>query len=1092
MKNLIILYIILLSSFHSSAQLVIANQGGTATAIVSSMVGGGLTVSNATITCPSIAYGTFTNGASTNLGIPSGIVLTTGNVNTLNGPGSNFWSVDNPGGACNDAQLGALESSANNDCCILEFDVVPSCTTLRIRFVFGSEEYPEYVNLNFNDAFGFFVTGQNPGGGNYNNTNVATLPNNTTIVSIDNVNANLNSAYYVNNSTGTSIVLDAFTTVITRDVAVVPCQSYHFKLAIADATDNIYDSGVFIDFLDCVNTVASTNTTTPASCAGNDGTATANVSAGYPPYTYSWNTTPPQTTPTATGLTPGIYTVTIDDAGACTPPLIQTVTVSSNASVPTLSINSTSICTGQSATLTATPSAAGGTFLWSPGGQTTQSITVSPSSTTTYSCVYNLSGCNANGSGTVTVNSIPSINVTSPIICAGQSATVTSTPSATGGTYSWSPGGQTTQNITVSPTTTTNHSVIYTLNGCSSSPVSATVTVNPTPSITATSSTICLGQSATLTSTASVSGGTYSWSPGGLTTQNITVSPSTTTNYSVIYSLNGCSSAPASASVTVNPIPTVTVSSSTICSGQSATLTATPSSGSGSYSWSTNGSTQSVIVSPSTTNSYTVTYTLNGCSSLPGTGTVTINPVPTVSVNSVSICSGESATVTATPNLSGGTVIWSPGGETTNSITISPSSTTSYSVVYSLNGCNSNSASGTVTVNEIPTVSILENPTICQGQSATLTALPSTTGGTYLWTPGNSTTNPVSISPSATTVYAVVYTLNGCVSAPANSTVTVNPNVPVDAGQNVSICLGGSVTLTASGTPTVSWPNGIQDGQAFNPTTSGTYVVTGTSANGCVTTDSVIVTVNSLPVITAGTPQTVCVGQQVTLSGSGAGAGGTYSWSNGIQDNVPFSVNGTITYTVTGTDANGCSSQGQVTVTSLPLPIANFSPDVTTGAIPLTVNFTNTSSNANTFTWDFGNGNGLNTSNLASTTTTYTEIGVYTVWLNASNGYCEDSTSAIININLPPWIFVPNVFTPNTDGSNETWMVQTENMASIDLIILNRWGNVMAKIEDLNGGWDGKTSDGSDATAGTYFYNYEAKALNGEEFSGHGFLTLIR
>ena len=71
-------------------------------------------------------------------------------------------------------------------------------------------------------------------------------------------------------------------------------------------------------------------------------------------------------------------------------------------------------------------------------------------------------------------------------------------------------------------------------------------------------------------------------------------------------------------------------------------------------------------------------------------------------------------------------------------------------------------------------------------------------------------------------------------------------------------------------------------------------------------------------------------------------------------------------------------------------------------------------------------------------------------------------------------------------------MVQTENMTSIDLIILNRWGNVMAKIEDLNGGWDGKTSDGFDATAGTYFYKYEAKALNGEEFSGHGFLTLIR
>jgi gliding motility-associated-like protein len=250
--------------------------------------------------------------------------------------------------------------------------------------------------------------------------------------------------------------------------------------------------------------------------------------------------------------------------------------------------------------------------------------------------------------------------------------------------------------------------------------------------------------------------------------------------------------------------------------------------------------------------------------------------------------------------------------------------------------------------------------------------------------------------------------------------------------------------------------------------------------------------VNPLPVISAGNPQTVCVGQQVTLSGSGAGSGGTYSWDNGVQNGLPFMVNSTQTYTLTGTDANGCVGQSQVIITGLPLPDAIFSPDVTTGAIPLTVNFTNTSTNATSYSWDFGNNNGTNTNSLVATSATYSTIGVYTVWLVASNGYCEDSTSAIININLPPWLFVPNVFTPNEDGENETWMVQTENMATIDLIILNRWGNVMAKIEDLNGGWDGKTSDGSDATEGTYFYKYTAKAINGEEFSGHGFLTLIR
>jgi gliding motility-associated-like protein len=987
MKNLYFFTLVLFSSFHFSAQLVIANQGGTATAVVSAMVGGGLTVSNATINCPSNAYGTFTNGASTNLGIPSGIVLTTGNVNTLNGNGSTFWSANN-GTFCSDPQIGSLEPLAEYDCCILEFDVVPSCTTLRIRFVFGSEEYPEWVSAGYNDAFGFFVTGQNPGGGNYNNTNVATLPNNTTIVSIDNVNANTNSAYYVNNSTGTSSVLDAFTTVLTRDVAVTPCQTYHFKLAIADAGDPIFDSGVFIDFLDCVNSVTSSTSTTPATCAGNDGTATANVSAGYPPYSYSWNTTPPQTTATATGLAPGTYTVTIDDAGSCTPPLTQTVTI-----------------------------------------------------------------------GTSGLTTIPSFNQVAPI-CSGGSFSLP-TISTNGITGTWSPS--------INNTATTSYTFTPAAGQCAGTS-SMTVTVNPlvTPTFTQLGP-FCQGSVATPFSNTSLEGINGVWGPPGINTGTVG-----TTNYVFVPNSGQCA-VNQNMSITVNPYLTPTFTQQTpLCVGDNFVLA----------SQSNNGivGTWTPAINNTTTTTYTFSPAIGQCASNQ-TMTVVVGPpaVPTFNVLGP-FCVGNTFGL-PTSSLEGFTGTWSPA--------INNQITTTYTFTTTTGQCALN---GTleVIINPNPTIVINESPEICQGQSATLTASPSASGGTFLWTPGSNSSNTITVSPNATTVYAVVYTLNGCVSAPANSTVTVNPNIPVDGGQDIILCQGDSVTLTASGTPTASWSDGVQNGQSFIPSTSNSYVVTGTSANGCITTDTVLVTVNPSPVINAGNPQTVCVGQQVTLSGSGAGAGGTYSWSNGIQNNTPSTVNGTMTYTVTGTDANGCTSQAQVIVTGLPLPNANFSPDVTTGAIPLTVNFTNTSTNANSYTWDFGNGSGTNTLSLANTSTIYSEIGVYTAWLFASNGYCEDSTSTIININLPPWIFVPNVFTPNADGSNETWMVQTENMASIDLIILNRWGNVMAKIEDLNGGWDGKTSDGSNATAGTYFYKYEAKALNGEEFSGHGFLTLIR
>ena len=110
----------------------------------------------------------------------------------------------------------------------------------------------------------------------------------------------------------------------------------------------------------------------------------------------------------------------------------------------------------------------------------------------------------------------------------------------------------------------------------------------------------------------------------------------------------------------------------------------------------------------------------------------------------------------------------------------------------------------------------------------------------------------------------------------------------------------------------------------------------------------------------------------------------------------------------------------------------------------------------------------------------------------ADNGICDDSISIVISTTVEPQIFVPNVFTPNSDGSNETFMISTENMQSIELLIVNRWGNLIATIDDLNGGWDGITPGGSDAKEGVYFYRYSATGLDGSEWVGHGFFSLVR
>jgi hypothetical protein len=218
------------------------------------------------------------------------------------------------------------------------------------------------------------------------------------------------------------------------------------------------------------------------------------------------------------------------------------------------------------------------------------------------------------------------------------------------------------------------------------------------------SSTICSGQSTTITATPNPAGGTFMWN-NSQQTSSITVNPITTTTYTVMYTLNGCV-ATGTGTVTVNPIPTVIVSSATICTGETATINATPSAAGGSYSWTPGGATtQSITVNPTSTTAYSVTYTLNGCTSQSASGTVTVNSVPTVSVNNVSICDGENATLTASPSQAGGTFVWSPNGETNSTITTTPNITTTYSVVYTLNGCTSQSGSGTVTVNPIPTVS---------------------------------------------------------------------------------------------------------------------------------------------------------------------------------------------------------------------------------------------------------------------------------------------------------------------------------------------------------------------------------------------------
>lgn len=508
-------------SSSSWAQLNVVS-GVTANQLIQSMVGNGLTVSNVVINCDPQAYGTFSNGASTSLGMNNGILITTGNADSTVGPASNFANTC-IGTSSNDPDLIALDPSANNDVCVLEFDILPVCDSLAIRFVFGSEEYPVFVN-SFNDLFGFFISGLNPSGGNYTGLDIATLPSGQ-YVSINNVNNGnsntgpcVNCAYYIDNTMGTTITYDGMTTVLTSIIGLVPCTSYHFKIAIADALDCVYDSGVFIDLMSCSSAFTSTSTTTPDMCGACNGSATVNVSGGNPPYAYQWLPSGGNTA-TANNLCAGTYSVLITDASSCGVPDTFLVAVPSQGSVALTTQQVSPLCFGDcNGSITVTP--VGGvppfTYTWIPNVSASGSATGLCAGTYSVS-VADASGCSSSSSFVITQPPQLTLSLAgNNTICSGVSTTITATSGGGVGPYtvSWDNSLPNGNSQTVSPITTTTYNATVTdANGCSiTQPFTVTVNSTPTAAFTPSPGT-CPPALVSFTDN-SIGGSTYSWNFG--------------------------------------------------------------------------------------------------------------------------------------------------------------------------------------------------------------------------------------------------------------------------------------------------------------------------------------------------------------------------------------------------------------------------------------------------------------------------------------------------------------------------------------------------------------------------------------------------
>ncbi len=316
------------------------SSGADGEALASMLTGGGVTITNISLNCPSGSSGTFSNGNTTNIGLDDGILLTSGCATDAIGPNDAANKTCQTGGP-NDPDLAALTTASTFDRCVLEFDLESIGDFVTFRYVFASEEYNEYTCTRFNDVFGFLVTGPNPDPSQpaYNNFNIARVPGTSHPVTINYVNngkvgssgGNISncsgangslgfSGFFVNNpeSPTTTIQYDGFTTVLTASIELVPCQTYHFKLGVADVTDRAYDSGVFIESGSFTsNEILASGSQTPPSCPGAcDGEIQLTAAGGEPPYAYSWSNA--SSASTIDGLCAGNYRVTITDDIGCT------------------------------------------------------------------------------------------------------------------------------------------------------------------------------------------------------------------------------------------------------------------------------------------------------------------------------------------------------------------------------------------------------------------------------------------------------------------------------------------------------------------------------------------------------------------------------------------------------------------------------------------------------------------------------------------------------------------------------------------------------------------------------------------------------
>ena len=1010
-----------IDKFMGQADAVISTTGGISASslVTNTLIGGNcFDVANITSSGAANSRGTFNNG-STSIGINTGVVLCTGNVNVIPGPNTSSSSSGNTAGfnvnTADDPDLATLTAGNQWDVSRIEFDFTPTAENVQFDFVFGSEEYCEYVGTNFNDVFGFFISGPGISG----NQNIALLPGSTTPVSINNVNHTTNTTYYINNNTFNAcgglgaaavgdIALDGYTTILTATAELIPCETYHIKLAIADVADGSWASAVFLkanSFEAGGNAKAlpiypaGAQFVYEGNCGGGGfirfvrGSGDINVPLVID-YTVSPNSTAtvgldyaplPNPITIPAGQTEILIPVTVfsdliiegnesiilvlDQACTCTQQEVEFII----AEVPPLEIemDDITICGTGNATLSpniVSPGVPNYTYNWSTGA-TTPSISVNTPGTTTYTVTVT-DNCNTTATAQATVNLTPAPTATltgSGTLCVGTTGSFNLTITFTGiapWEVEWNGN---TETFTSSPATVTvTDPGTYTLTSVSSNDCPGTVSgsaviteVEVDLNLNGTDPT-CNGIS-NGSITSSVSGGTapynYTWSPTG-TGANPTNLPAGTYNVTVT-SRQGCTD---EAEITLEePDPlTVSVTAPNIdCNNPTSQSEVTVEGGTPNYTYNWSNSSNSSNPTFNAGGTYTVTVSDSKNCTATASVTVAANltlPVAVANVTGQINCLNEEITLNGNGSSVGPqfTYEWSgPGlvaGETTLNPTVNAAGSYTLTVTNTDNGCTK-TVSVSVVENTTPPNAVIAPPQNigCNSPTVSVNATGSSSGApfTFVW-----------------------------------STV----------GGNFT---GGTNTLT----PTVNQ--------------EGTYTILVTNTqNGCTNEASVTITGNTIPPVAVINPPITITCDDPTIeidaSGSSSGGGFTYSWSGppgGINSggnslNPTVDVGGTYVLTITDSQ-NGCTTTASVTVNqnnTPPVAVANFTGTITCQTPTININGAG-SSTGPVFTYEWSTNNGNIVSGENTLFPTVNQGGTYTLTVTNTENGCTKTVSVTVPSN---------------------------------------------------------------------------------------------